>query len=368
MRSFMAVSLATLLTACPPSEGVTSTDATATGTSNVSTTTSLEPKTTGPEDPSSTTDETDTTTGDGATSSSTTDTPPICGDGDIDPGEECDDGEANDNEGACTEQCTAAVCGDGFEQPGEGCDLGQSNDNEGECTNHCQLPACGDGYIQPGETCDDGEANDADKLGGCHPETCQPVTTCGDGVIQDDEECDPNAEGDVSKICSEQCLIHRKVIFASSVLYAGDLLGLTAADATCKELADAADLENPGAFIAWLSTPSLSMADRIEPSQVKYVRSDGALIADGWADLVDGTILSPINKDELGGDATEMGEMAWTGTKIDGLVDTRHCNSWTSGSFTNEGLTGWLTGADFQWTQLGVLKCNFEAHLYCIET
>ncbi|MDC0669217.1 DUF4215 domain-containing protein [Nannocystis radixulma] len=85
----------------------------------------------------------------------------ICGDGDQGPGEACDDGNPNNDDG-CTNVCKLPTCGDGFVQPGEECDLGPGNDNTGACTLACQWPACGDGHVQAGEVCDDGNLADGD--------------------------------------------------------------------------------------------------------------------------------------------------------------------------------------------------------------
>jgi cysteine-rich repeat protein len=64
------------------------------------------------------------------------------------------------------------VCGDGIFQWGSGeeCDDGNAIDND-ECTNACTLPSCGDGILQSvsGEACDDGNTDDGD---GCSA-TCQ---------------------------------------------------------------------------------------------------------------------------------------------------------------------------------------------------
>ena len=73
----------------------------------------------------------------------------ICGNGVPEPdvGEECDDGEGNDDAGACSMTCRIATCGDGVVQPalGEACDFGDQNSNNGPCTLECELPLCGDG-------------------------------------------------------------------------------------------------------------------------------------------------------------------------------------------------------------------------------
>src|SRR5262249_2726686 len=70
----------------------------------------------------------------------------VCGDGLANPlgplrVEQCD---AGGDSPACTRLCTAAVCGDGILSPGEQCDDGNSNNND-YCTNQCKVAVCGDG-------------------------------------------------------------------------------------------------------------------------------------------------------------------------------------------------------------------------------
>jgi cysteine-rich repeat protein len=65
-----------------------------------------------------------------------------CGDGVVDPGEECDDGNANNHDG-CRNTCLLPFCGDGVVDPGEACDDGNKSNNDG-CRNNCSLSSCGD--------------------------------------------------------------------------------------------------------------------------------------------------------------------------------------------------------------------------------
>ncbi len=155
----------------------------------------VEGSTTGLDASSSTTDE--------PGSSSSTGTPSFCGDGVVDQDEDCDDGAANAEEGACLPDCVAAECGDGFPQAGvEACDDGNDDDTDA-CTTACELAACGDGSVQAGvEECDDGSNNGDTRA--C--KTDCTAATCGDGnVYAAQEQCD-DGNADNNDGCSELCL------------------------------------------------------------------------------------------------------------------------------------------------------------------
>lgn len=86
--------------------------------------------------------------------------PLTCGNGKIDPGELCDEGEANDNSARCTLACQWNVCGDGHLFEGkEACDDGEYNGFYGHCDQNCDglHKRCGDRKVQKqhGEQCDD---------------------------------------------------------------------------------------------------------------------------------------------------------------------------------------------------------------------
>ncbi len=173
------------------------------------------------------------------TSSTTfeTDTFGFCGDNVVDFGEECDDGDFNDNDG-CLSTCQFARCGDGIHWFGvEQCDDGNLNDNDA-CRNDCTLPFCGNGQVDAGEECDDGNFDDTDAcLSNCHEADCgdgfvwagmedcddgdgngpgadcTPVCTvnvCGDGFQHaTDEQCDPGA-GNIGPgmQCRDGCILN----------------------------------------------------------------------------------------------------------------------------------------------------------------
>jgi cysteine-rich repeat protein len=110
----------------------------------------------------------------------------LCGNGTVDPGEACDDGNA-DNRDACHTDCTVPACGDGFTDVGEACDDGNDIDTD-VCTNACTVNGapviCGDGQVGGAEDCDFAAPGAA---------TCTPRCTfniCGDGFVLEDEACD----------------------------------------------------------------------------------------------------------------------------------------------------------------------------------
>ena len=150
---------------------------------------------------SSTTGEDTTTTTIGTTTvSETTGGTPVCGDGNVDPGEECDDANADDSD-SCLSTCVAASCGDGFVQEGvEACDDGNADDTD-ECTNACALASCGDGFVQAGEECDDGNAEDGDAC----PSSCLNAT-CGDGFVQEGVEACDDGNAEDTDACLSSCV------------------------------------------------------------------------------------------------------------------------------------------------------------------
>ena len=124
----------------------------------------------------------------------------FCGDGVVDPGETCDDGDADDSD-ECVSGCVAAICGDGLIWvAAEQCDDGNAVDDDG-CTNACTLPACGDGVVQAGEGCDDGDDDNSDEC----PASCQ-TASCGDGFVHTGvEQCDDGNDADTDA-CLTGCL------------------------------------------------------------------------------------------------------------------------------------------------------------------
>ncbi|MEZ4448662.1 MAG: DUF4215 domain-containing protein [Nannocystaceae bacterium] len=318
----------------------------------------------------------------------------VCGDGDQGPGEGCDDGNLDDGDG-CSGACVAESCGDGIVQVGEECDDGNLIDDDG-CTAACTLPACGDGVIQEGEACDDGRDNGPSGActGSCVANVCgdqmvfEGVEECDDGNQVDTDECtnactaavcgdglvhegveacdDGNAVDDDG--CTNACTLGGSRVFVTSGIYSGNLGGIVGADQKCQAHAQQVGL--PGIWRAWISVDKLddSPAVRFKKSNGPYLRLDGAVIATGWGDLIDGQLLAPIDITEKGVPATGANAV-WTNTSASGVPANQvsHCSSWQTGSPGVDGRIGSRIVVNSGWSAGAIAPCASSAHLYCFE-
>jgi len=124
-----------------------------------------------------------------------------CGNGVLDPGEQCDDGNAVDGDG-CDANCTATACGNGIVTAGEQCDDGNAVDTD-DCKSDCTLNVCGDGVLDAGvEECDDGNLISGD---GCDMDCTR--TACGNGIVTAGEQCDDGNAIDTDD-CKSDCTLN----------------------------------------------------------------------------------------------------------------------------------------------------------------
>jgi hypothetical protein len=153
-------------------------------------------------------------------------------------------------------------------------------------------------------------------------------------------------------------------VFVTSTYYDGALGGgLLNADSECQRLAGLASL--PGHYIAWLSTSSSNASDRLIQSSGPYVLVDGTVIANDWADLVDGSLAHAIDLDENG---SSVSWYAWTGTYAYGTVDFPTCNEWTDNTATYNGTIGDETATNSDWSALATsFRCDAHYNLYCFQ-
>jgi len=170
-----------------------------------------------------------------------------------------------------------------------------------------------------------------------------------------------------------------KAVFVTSNLYYGNLGGLSGADNICENLAEnvgLADLADATQnFRAWLSDGTTSAASRLSHSTISYRRVDGALVANNWTDLTNGSISNSITIDEFGNLVT-IDFNVWTNSLIGGEINdpVDHCNNWTTnvGAPAFYGQSGSCMGwTDSRWTNqpLFAWPCDIGngLRLYCFE-
>lgn len=162
-----------------------------------------------------------------------------------------------------------------------------------------------------------------------------------------------------------------KKVFVTSTTYTGNLGGVSGADAKCAARATAASL--PGTFKAWISDGTTAPASTFAQATQSYRLVDNTQIADDWADLTDGSLYAPINKDEFGAPAVSIGNRVWTNVQVTGIRfypsgTNIHCTGWTYGSGSaTYGVTGMFIVSGGSWSAAEDRACNETYPLYCFQ-
>jgi hypothetical protein len=161
-----------------------------------------------------------------------------------------------------------------------------------------------------------------------------------------------------------------RYVFVTSGTYVPvqDFKSIAAADAICMSVAAKGDAKLSGhCFIAWLSDGSTSPSTRFVKATGDYVRTDGMVIANGWAGLTNGgTHASTVDVHENASSIdSAKNANVWTGTQPNGDSANEHCTGWSVSGGSGE--TGQANAKDGNWSDDGTLSCNGDAHFYCFE-
>jgi hypothetical protein len=184
-----------------------------------------------------------------------------------------------------------------------------------------------------------------DGTGPTCPSTCDAATDCAAGSV-----C-------VSGVCGAG-----KLAFVTSTFVNGALGGVAGGDSLCQSLAQGAGLS--GTYKAWLASSASSPSSSFTQASVPYVRFDGTIVANDWADLVDGSLDAPLDRSETG---AVVSSVVWTGTLASGAVHPAlRCGEWTSADVATLGIVGDASVAS-SWALAFNRTCDTLYPLYCFQ-
>lgn len=228
------------------------------------------------------------------------------------------------------------------------------------------VAACGEPYAS-----DDASPS----LDGAPTDATAPDATSVDGGADSADVAETGADGDSATDggddggdggCNGRVNCQRVVFVTHDTFNGQDLDSVANADVLCT---DRAHFFSPvprvkdRVFRAWLSAGGAAANARLVHGSAPYIRTDGQIIANDWADLTDGTLAKPINLDSTG---MARGGTAWTGTTASGaLAGSGDCGSWNDAAAV--GTVGNVDSVDGMWTSAGVFTCGTTRHLYCVE-
>jgi cysteine-rich repeat protein len=175
------------------------------------------------------------------------------------------------------------------------------------------------------------------------------------------EECD-----DANEVSTDGCAacVSAGRAFITSTTYNGNLGGQSGAAAKCQSRANSAGLG--GTWDAWIGTNVNGPATRFVPAALGYVRVDGVLIANDFADLTNGSLDQTLSISEYGDSLS--GYEVWTGSSWSGVATSATCTNWTSSSAGVTGEYGLSNSISSTWSDAGSpAACNVTRRLYCFE-
>jgi len=157
-----------------------------------------------------------------------------------------------------------------------------------------------------------------------------------------------------------------KIVFQTDGWIRGDFGGFSFADDLCN--AEASDAGLPGTYKAWLSDDTTSAASRLNHSLGPYKLVDSTVVANNWADLIDGNVFAPIKLTASG--EQPKSDYSWTNTTVNGSIAGNSCSNWTNRfcAFGTFGLIGNITENNNDWTDWQVVGCcQIKVGFYCFE-
>ncbi len=139
----------------------------------------------------------------------------------------------------------------------------------------------------------------------------------------------------------------------------GSFGGLAGGDRICQQIAK----KFHGQWVAWLSDTSTDARDRFFYNG-PFALPNQEIVAYTKQDLLNGTLLHPINIGDNGAPAADNG--VWTGTRPNGARSGYSCDNWTNSSSRSYGTLGESKSATGTWTSYQDSACSRSLYLYCL--
>ena len=159
-----------------------------------------------------------------------------------------------------------------------------------------------------------------------------------------------------------------KRFFVTSATYLPNFGSVTDADSICQVHAESVGLV--GTFYAWIASDGTDdPATRFTQSANPYYNVDGDVIANDWADLIDGALTATNSQFRVDETSVERASLhqSWSNVQTNGVVaGTTDCNNWTSASSAYSGNTG-RDWSDSTWTNNSSQSCQSQSRFLCFQ-
>ena len=267
---------------------------------------------------------------------------------------QCNQNNTNQTHLACVNQACVAVAGGGA-------NLCTSNSQCQNSTNQTHLACVNQACV----IVSGGGSNLCTTNANCQNSTNQTHLACVGNTCAIVNGSGTNQCSPAGSSCGNSSLPTKRVFVTSFNVPSPNFVNISVVDGYCSQAKNQAGLG--GAWRAWISFSNLNAGTRV--IDAKYIRvGDSVKVADNKADLLDGSLDAPINRNQFGNVTSNI---VMTGTNKNGnVLSGKNCNNWQSSSANYTGAIGSSSLANGNWTNSGTYNCNNlvnSARIYCFE-
>lgn len=192
-----------------------------------------------------------------------------------------------------------------------------------------------------------------------------------DGPVGSETAAPVDSGGDTESDAADAARPSVRLVFVTKGAYAATPAGGAGGfDDVCNAAASGSAVGGVknAKFVAWVSTGAVRAATRAQVLGFTgaFQMPDGTAVAQGGADLLDGTIAAFLDHDENG--ELRAAGTPWTGTTADGAVDTDGtCADWSTNAAAKLATRGTTTEKNGRWTKSVAGSCGDMNPIYCFQ-